>query len=135
VERINNTIEVIPRPIINVEPIALPAENPVIGPDAVALVEVLAASWAFVGLALDISILILFLLFYFFCAGCCALAELVAELLPTIEVSDTNGNVIGNLPKKIINRTTNNNNNCPPIIKIKSDVEVSITHLSMSTIL
>ena len=45
-----------------------------------------------------------------------------------------NGKDIGILPKKIINRINPNNNTCPPIIKIKSDVEVSITHWSIPTI-
>jgi hypothetical protein len=151
VERINNTIEAIPRPIINIEPIAFPAENPdtelgASGGD-LALAE-------FCGLALaDISILILFLLFYYFFAFAelavdglavdelaldkfllVGFVTLILELLPTNAANGANGNVIGILPKKIINRTTNNNNNCPPIIKIKSDVEVSMTHFSIPTI-
>lgn len=123
-ERINNTIEAMPHPMIAMDPIVLPAENP--GDD-----EFVAAA---------ISILILFLLFYdFFAFAELPFAELVrgtleAESELIIGINCANGNVIGILPKKIINRTTPNNNICPPIIKIKSDVEVSITHLSMSTI-
>ena len=140
VERINNTIEAIPRPIINIEPIAFPAENPDTGP-ASALgaafefaFEFDLAGGAFAGGAFDfeeadiISILILFLLFYDF-----ALASIVF-VTPTNGANFANGNIIGILPKKIINRTNANNNICPPIIKIKSDVEVSITHFSIPTI-
>jgi len=104
------------------DPIVLPAENP--GDD-----EFVAAA---------ISILILFLLFtiYFALAELAfiAFAEFEPELLPTNEANGVNGKIIDILPKKRINRTDPNNNICPPIIKIKSDVEVSITHLSMSTI-
>jgi hypothetical protein len=82
----------------------------------------------------DISILILFLLFYDLVAVGCFEFEFEFKLLPTNGKNGANGKDIGILPKKIINRTTPNNNICPPIIKIKSDVEVSITHLSMSTI-
>lgn len=117
-ERINNTMEAIPQPIMAREPIVLPAENP----DE----EFVTA---------DISILILFLLFYdFFALAEFADAEFVPEMLLTNGANDVNGNVIGILPKKIINRTNPNNNTCPPIIKIKSDVEVSITHWSILTI-
>jgi hypothetical protein len=110
--------------MIAMDPIVLPTENP--GDD-----EFVAAA---------ISILILFLLFYdFFPFAGLPLAELVrgtleAESELIMGTNCANGNIIGILPKKIINRTTPNNNICPPIIKIKSDVEVSITHLSMSTI-
>jgi hypothetical protein len=77
----------------------------------------------------DISILILFLLFYDFCA----FASIVF-VTPTNGANFANGNLIGILPKKIINKTNANNNICPPIIKTKSDVEVSITHFSILTI-
>ena len=115
-ERINNTIEAIPHPIIAKEPIVFPVENP--------------------GTAVDaISTLILFLLFYdFFALDEFVLVEFASELLLINGTNDANGNVIDILPNKIINRNVANNNICPPIIKIKSDVEVSITHLSIPTI-
>jgi hypothetical protein len=92
--------------------------------------ELAFPEFAFPELAVaGISILILFLLFYDFCA----LASIVF-VTPTNGANFANGNLIGILPKKIINRTNANNNICPPIIKTKSDVEVSITHFSILTI-
>jgi hypothetical protein len=125
---------------------AFPAENPdsEVGDGAAFLLELLLTGEAaevladlgpLVGLVgSDISILILFLLFYVFVPVELVEDELIPELLLTMEVSGAIGNVIGNLPKKIINRTSPKNSICPPIIKIKSDVEVSMTHFSMSTI-
>jgi hypothetical protein len=122
------------------EPIAFPAVNPdtdigdsAFGPVFAGFEPAIAggATGDFEFALADISILILFLLFYDLF---CIFALVALESLPTNGASGPNGNVIGILPKKIINRTTPNNNICPPIIKIKSDVEVSITHFSIPTI-
>jgi len=66
--------------------------------------------------------------------ACNGIVEAESELVLIIGTNCANGKDIRILPKKIINKTAPNNNICLPIIKIKSDVEVSITHLSMSTI-